>query len=180
MTNPAKSGPDRARFLQAFLSQARLFCFLLCCTLLLSACATLDPDYEEPTVTLSSFKALPSEGMVPAFEIGLRIINPNSTALNLNGIVYTVALQGHELVKGVGKDFPVIESYSEEVVTLTASANLLAGIRFVSDLMNQPNQALEYEFKAKLDLGGFYPSIRISEKGDLDLSGTQSAPGEFL
>ena len=79
--------------------------------------------------------AIPSEGMVPAFEIGLRIINPNSQALNLDGIVYTVSLQGYELVKGVGKDFPVIEGYSEGEVKLTASANLLAGIRFVGDMM---------------------------------------------
>lgn len=150
----------------------------LLCSFILSSCASLDPNYEQPTVTLSSFKALPSEGMVPAFEIGLRIINPNSTDLNLEGIVYTVALQGHELVKGVGKDFPVIESYSEGVVVLTASANLLAGIRFVSELMNEPGQALEYEFKAKLDLGGFYPSIRITEVGDLDLSGQNKVPQE--
>jgi hypothetical protein len=87
-----------------------------------------------------------------------------------------VALQGHELVKGVGKDFPVIEGYSEGVVTLTASANLLAGIRFVTELMNQPEQALEYEFKAKLDLSGFHPSIRMAEKGDLDLGGQTREP----
>ena len=153
------------------------YCFLIC-IFLQSGCATLDPDYEEPTVTLSSFEALPSEGMVPAFRIGLRIINPNATDLNLQGIVYTVALQGHELVKGVGKDFPVIEGYSEEVVTLTASANLLAGIRFVSELMKQPGQTLEYEFKAKLDPGGFYPSIRISESGNLDLAGRRDSPAE--
>ena len=154
---------------------------LVCSTIFavaLSGCAALDPNYEEPTVTLSSFKALPSEGMVPAFEIGLRIINPNSTDLNLQGIVYTVSLQGYELVKGVGKDFPVIESYSEGVVMLTASANLLAGIRFVSELMNQSEQALEYEFKAKLDLGGLYPSIRITEVGNLDLSGQNRVPQE--
>ena len=64
-----------------------LFIFILAFTL--TSCATLDPDYEEPTVTLSSFNALPSEGMIPAFEIGLRIINPNTQPLNLVGIVYT-------------------------------------------------------------------------------------------
>jgi LEA14-like dessication related protein len=135
----------------------------------LQACASLDPDYEKPTVTLSSLKAKPSEGMVPAFEIGLRIINPNSQSLRLEGVVYTISLQGHELVKGVGKDFPLIEGYSEETVTLTASANLLAGIRFVGDMMNSPGESLNYEFKAKLDLGGLYPSLKISETGKLNL-----------
>ena len=136
----------------------------------LGACATLSPDYEEPTVTLSSFNALPSEGIVPAFEIGLRIINPNSQALNLEGIVYTVSLQGYELVKGVGKDFPVIEGYSEGNVKLTASANLLAGIRFVGDMMHSEGGPVEYEFKAKLDLGGLHPSIKVRETGEINLN----------
>ena len=143
---------------------------LLFLALTLAGCATLDPDYEEPSVALTSFRALPSEGMVPAFEIGLRIINPNSQPLNLDGIVYTVSLEGHELVKGVGKDFPVIEGYSEGEVKLTAAANLLAGIRFVGDMMQERGESVEYEFKAKLDLGGLYPSIRVSERGEINLS----------
>jgi len=142
-------------------------------TVILSACATMSPDYEEPAVTLSSFKAIPSEGMVPAFEIGLRIINPNSQALHLDGIVYTISLQGYELVKGVGKDFPVIESYSEGEVKLTASANLLAGIRFVGDMMQSKGGPVEYEFKAKLDLGGLYPSIKVRETGEINLNNHQ-------
>ena len=143
---------------------------------LLQACASLDPNYEQPTVTLSSFRALPSEGMVPSFEIGLRIINPNRDAINLEGIVYTVSLQGHELVKGVGKDFAPIEGYSEGTVTLTASANLLAGIRLVGDLMGGAmDETLEYEFEAKLDVGGFYPRIKIRESGDFSMG--DQAPG---
>lgn len=141
---------------------------------LLNSCATLSPDYEKPTVTISSFRALPSEGMVPAFEIGLRIINPNAQPLNLEGIVYTISLEGYELVKGVGKDFPTIEGYSEGEVKLTASANLLAGIRFVGDMMQSRGESLKYEFKAKLDLGGLYPSIKVREAGEINLDSANS------
>lgn len=138
-------------------------------SVLLMSCATLDPDYEQPTVTLSSFHTLPSEGMAPTFEIGLRIINPNRQALNLQGVVYTISIEGHDLVKGVGRDFPVIEGYSEQTISLTASANLLAGIRLFGDLMQANNEALDYEFEAKLDVGGVFPSLRVSERGKLDL-----------
>jgi hypothetical protein len=147
--------------------RAIAFLFL---ALLLTGCAVMSPDYEEPTVTLSSFRAIPSEGMVPAFEIGLRIINPNSSDLNLEGVVYTISLEGRELVKGVGKDFPVIEGYSEGEIRLTASANLLAGIRFVGDMMQSRNESVEYEFEAKLDLGGLYPSIKVRETGQINLN----------
>lgn len=143
--------------------------------LLSGACATLNPDYEEPTVTLYSFRALPSEGMAPSFEIGLRILNPNAQALDLQGIVYTISLNGYELVKGVGKDFPVIEGYSESDVKLTASANLLAGMRLVHNLMQSNDGSFDYEFKAKLDLGGLYPSIKIRETGNIDLDGSTSS-----
>lgn len=134
------------------------------------SCAALDPDYEQPTVTLSSLRALPGESMVPDFEIGLRIINPNRQALRLEGVVYTIAIEGHELVKGVGRDFPVVEGYSEETITLTASANLLAGIRFIGDMMQASDESLEYEFEAKLDTGGIRPSLRVSERGAFDLA----------
>jgi hypothetical protein len=146
----------------------RLFALSLT-ALLVTACATLRPGYEQPTVTLSSFRGIPSEGMVPAFEIGLRIINPNAEALHLQGVVYTISVEGHELVKGVGKDFPVIEGYSEQEIKLTAAANLLAGIRLVGDMMHSKGESLNYEFEAKLDLGGLYPSIKVRERGDFNL-----------
>ena len=146
---------------------------LLLASLLLASCATLSPDYEEPTVTLNSFRALPSKGMAPAFEIGLRVINPNAQSLALEGVVYTISVQGPELVKGVGKDFPVIEGYSQQDLVLSASSNLLAGIRFIGDMMQAPEESLEYVFEAKLDLQGLYPSIRVSERGNVDHNPSQ-------
>jgi LEA14-like dessication related protein len=145
---------------------------LLCLALLLlQACATLHPDYEQPTVTLSSFQVVPSDGMVPTFEIGLNILNPNPDALHLEGVVYEVSIQGHEILKGVGKDFPVVEGYSSQTVKLTAVANLLSGIRLLGDLMNLQEEDLQYEFTARLDTGGFFPSIRVAESGSFHLDG---------
>ena len=43
---------------------------------------------------MTSIRALPSEGMVPAFEVGLRIIDPKRKDLHLEGIVYTISLEG--------------------------------------------------------------------------------------
>ena len=141
---------------------------LLIALIILTGCATMRSDYEEPTVSLTSFRALPSEGISPEFEVGLRILNPNPNDLEIVGIVYTISLEGQELIKGVGKDFPVVEGYSQEDVTLTAGVQLLSGIRLMSKLMQANTQSLNYEFNAKLDLAGMYPSIRISEGGEFN------------
>ena len=138
--------------------------------LTLSGCASLGRDYEEPTVLVTSFRSIPSEGMAPEFEVGLRIINPNPTDLALDGIVYTISLEDTEVIKGVGRDFPVIEAYSQEDVTLRASVQLLAGLRLFARLVGSEPGAIRYAFDAKLDLAGFYPSVHVSEEGELDLA----------
>ena len=132
--------------------------------LLLQACASMDPDYEEPTVTLSSFRALPSDGGMPNFEIGLNIINPNSTSFRLEGVVYTVSVQGQDVVKGVGKDLPVLEGYSEQTNMLTATANLFAGVRLMMDMVNTPNEELNIDFEAKHATSAKLRSIRNKQK----------------
>lgn len=137
----------------------------------LQGCASLNPDFETPTVTISSFKALPSEGMMPAFAIGLRVINPNSVALNLRGVSYTVSLDGNEVIKGVGNDLPVIEAYGEGEFNLTASANLFAGIRLVTDLLKSNKDTFSYEVEAKLDIGALRPKIRVKDGGKISLNG---------
>jgi LEA14-like dessication related protein len=138
--------------------------------LALAGCATVDPGYGEPAVTLQSFRMLPAEGMSPRFEVGLNILNPNGTELDLAGVVYTISVQGHDLVKGAGKDFPVVEAYSEEAITLQASANLLGGIQLFADIARDNPDRLEYRFDARLDLKGIYPSIKVSETGTFNTS----------
>jgi len=135
----------------------------------LSGCAGIGPGFETPTVTVSSFRALPSEGAMPAFAIGLRVINPNREPLELQGISYTVSLEGHEIIKGVGSDLPVIDAYGEGEIELTASANLFAGIRLITDLMSGSGDSFKYALEAKLDIGAFRPAIRVRDSGEVSL-----------
>jgi len=142
---------------------------LLLLAVMLQACAGLRPGYETPTVNVNSFRALPSEGMLPGFEIGLHVINPNPDALELRGISYTISLEGHEIIKGVGNELPVIAAYGEGQFMLTASANLFAGIRLVTDLMSGTRDSFRYELEAKLDVGALLPAIRVRDSGQIAL-----------
>ncbi len=141
---------------------------------MLGGCAGMRPGYETPTVTVNSFRTMPSEGALPTFEIGLRVINPNREALELQGVAYTISLEGHELIKGVGNELPIIDGYGEGDLTLTATANLFAGIRLITDLMRNNRDTFTYEFEAKLDIGTFRPAIRVTDSGEIALgSGTR-------
>jgi len=135
----------------------------------MQACTGTRPGYETPTVIVSSFRTIPSGGVLPLFEIGLQVINPNRESLELHGASYTVSLEGHELIKGVTNDLPVIGPYSQEELTLKATANLLAGIRLISELMRDSNDTFSYELTAKLDTGMLRRPIRVRDSGEISL-----------
>jgi len=135
----------------------------------LSGCAILQPQLEEPKVSVTSVQIIPSESMAPRFEIGLHIINPNLVPLALKGISYNVKLAGHEIISGVSSDLPVIPGYGEGDMVLQATADLLSGLRLLNDLMSRPRDTVTYELEAKLDIGSLLPNIRIKEMGEIAL-----------
>jgi len=137
----------------------------------IAGCATLQSDFDPPVVNVSSIRALPSDGFAPQFEIDLKITNPNRDALDLYGIAYNLILEGHKILTGVSKDLPTIDGYSEVDVTLIATANLLNSIGFFADLVKSHQESIDYKLEAKLDFGGFHPTIRVAEQGKVDLSG---------
>jgi len=143
---------------------------------MLASCANLGSHGEKPTVVLKSFKPISSGNGLPSFEIGLGVINPNREPLKLYGVVYTISVQGQELVKGVGKDYSPVEGYSEGTLTLTAQPNLLAGIRMFTQMMTRPADSLQYEFEAKLDTGGWSVPIRVKDVGHFDLNNFKGKP----
>jgi LEA14-like dessication related protein len=142
---------------------------LLTWLLMLSGCASITPDLDPPKVTLESFRALPTQGSAPRFEIKLRVANPNKQTLDIAGISYSVELLDKELISGVTNDIPIIEGYSEEVVTLEAGLQLFQLMRLLTSLGSSASDSLEYRFSAKIDFNGFVPTQRIEETGEITL-----------
>jgi LEA14-like dessication related protein len=141
-------------------------------TLLICGCAQWQFSYETPAVSLSSFRLLPSEGMGPRFEMGLHVVNPNRSSLKLQGIAYTVIIEGHRILSGVANDLPVIEGYGEGDVLLNATADLLNSISLITGIFKERQDSVAYELVAKLDIGGFRPNILVEKRGEISLSRT--------
>lgn len=152
------------------ISPAKMVTFLTL-FIVMFGCSGLEPGFETPTVGVSSFKVLPAEGAMPRFQIGLHIINPNRTELTLEGLVYSVTLEGHKVITGVANDLPTIEAYGEGDVMLIASADLLNSIGLFATLLKSQQDKFEYELDAKLDIGRFQPRLHVVEKGEISLHG---------
>jgi LEA14-like dessication related protein len=147
------------------------FFVLLLVVFTLSGCAPFSPSFETPTVSVTSFQALSGQGVIPMFEIGLHVINPNRTALELEGISYHVDLEGYRVLSGVSNQLPVIEAYGEGDVVLQVQPDLFNTISLFTDLLNQPRNQFRFDLIAYLDVGAFIPKIKVEKVGLISLNG---------
>lgn len=150
-----------------------LFNFALLFIFILAGCAGMQSGYDPPSVNLTSFRLLPGDSIVPRFEVGLRILNPNRDALELEGLFYSITLENNKIISGVANELPTIEGYGEEDILLEAVVDVIGGAKLLQSLLHSQKGSIDYGFNAKLDLGSFQPPLRVSEKGEFSMSDLQ-------
>ena len=144
--------------------------FFAAALLFLSGCATMNPGYEEPTVELVSFKALPPNGFEQNFEIGLKLTNPNNFELPFNGISCQLSLAGEALARGVTSDIPTAAAYGESRFVVPVSTSLMGGINVIRALMASRGQDVSYQMQAKIDIAiPFVPKFTVIQDGIVPL-----------
>ncbi|MDO6685779.1 MULTISPECIES: LEA type 2 family protein [unclassified Agarivorans] len=134
----------------------------------LMACSSIVPN-DPPKVNLVSVIPTSGDSMTPSFDINLRVVNPNKQALSLAGAVYTLSLNGHEVVTGATSDLPEVPGYGEANFTLPAQANLIATFRLLGSLVQLKSPELDYKVDVKLDIGSLWPAVNLTEKGTFKL-----------
>ncbi len=139
---------------------------------MLAGCAALQGGFETPSVSLSSVTPLENTGLEQRFAVGLRITNPNSQALNLNGISLALELDGVKVLKGAANDIPSIAAYGNELVTVEVSIGLLEGLAFMRQFMQKNSGELAYRLSANLDTGlPFIGRVPVADSGTINLAG---------
>lgn len=162
---------------KAFAAKAQSFALIICIVLGVGACTTLQPNFENPSLQLTSIALLPSEGMQINFDVGLKVSNPNKTPLNVLGLAYDLRLDGYKVVEGVGNDIPEIPAYGSAEFNITASTNLMQSFKLFSELLNNPKSVLDYAFNTKLDLGSTWlPALRLQDSGEIKLTDKTNRP----
>lgn len=136
----------------------------------LSGCALIKPSIERPTVVLESLQMLPTNGLSQRFNIGLRMANPNDRPLKIDGINYTLELNGYQLLEGVSNNIPEVDAFSEVTFDVQASTNMFEALRFINNFMGgQAGGDLNYRLHANMSVAGLMQRISVEETGIVPL-----------
>jgi len=99
-------------------------------TLLLSACS-LVPKFEKPTLELVSLKLADGNLLSQRFNARLKVHNPNDRALPVNGLHYTVEIDGKAFGKGESTRAFTVPARGEAEFDMTLDANLAGAVAAV-------------------------------------------------
>lgn len=150
------------------------------CLFMFSGCVGFGQHTIQPRVTLADIQLQEIKTMETAFQIELRILNPNETPMSLSGIECALKLDGKHFASGVAGANLEIPAYGSTTVPVTVYASVLdmvsSVISFVQGATSPNNQpeSLKYELSGHVRLSGKNvknKTIPFESKGELSFNG---------
>ena len=150
---------------------SRLIALLAALGLLVAAggCASVT-SLETPELQVTSFRVLESgqDSLEQRFAVGLRVINPNNRDIDIEGLDFSLDLNGRRLARGVSDQGFLLPRLGEAETTVVVTTSLLDVLRQAVELGGRED-SLEYRLRGRLHLGGiFLRSIPFDRSGMLE------------
>jgi hypothetical protein len=135
----------------------------------LGGCETLvRPDALR--VSVVGVEPLPGQGLELRFNVRLRVLNPNDTPIDFDGLAVDLAVNGKRLASGVSDQKGSVPRYGETLISLPVTVSAFAALRQAMDLSQAaPLRELPYVVSGKL-AGGLFGTVRFSHSGTVVLS----------
>lgn len=129
-------------------------------------CASLPGGLEAPEVSLVGLEPLPSESLEQRFDVRLRVMNPNDRTLSIDGVDFTLEVNGSRLTRGLTNEEVTIPRLSEAVVSVTATTTVLDLVRQV--LSAADAETVSYELHGRVFLADSPGWLSFSRTGSFD------------
>jgi LEA14-like dessication related protein len=140
---------------------------LLLGILLLGACAGLSRYPEQPRVSLVSIQPLGMTLLEQRYGLQLRILNPNDSAIPVEGLKYSLEINGREFAYGVSRQAVSIPPYGEALLDVDVVSNLLNVLRQMQELGEESQDTLSYRLSGKLSLSNTLVKLPFDYHGEL-------------
>jgi LEA14-like dessication related protein len=151
---------------------------LLLAVLLVTACASLGPYPETPRVSLVSIQPGEMTLFEQRFAVQLRVLNPNATAIPVQGLSYALEINEREFAYGVSPQSIDIPAFGEALLDVEISSNLLSVVRQMQSMSGTTRSSLDYRLTGKINVANSLRSLAFDYSGELDFqpAGTPVAP----
>ena len=137
---------------------------------LISACAGMSTYPEKPRVSLVSIQPKDMTLLEQRYGLQLRILNPNDEAIPLEGLNYSLEINGREFAYGVSRQSISIPPFGEVLLDVDVVSNLLNVMQQVQEMSTENNTSLKYRLSGKISLTNSPVKIPFDYHGELKYS----------
>ena len=142
---------------------------LALCALALSGCAALPTNLKTPEVSFVGLKTLEASVFEQKLEVRMKVRNPNSIELPVNGLDVDIELAGEPFARGVSAREFVVPARGEAEFDMNVTANAATALlKIVGERKSDP---IGYKLKGKLSTKiGMLRTIPFEESGTLPVA----------
>ena len=135
----------------------------------LAGCAWLQRT-DPPQVTLVGVEPLTSQGLEARMQLKLRVLNPNDTPIDYNGIYIQLDLLDKSFASGVSNQSGTVPAFGETVITVPVSVSVLGVARQAMSLVGGKSVGrITYAMHGKLN-STTSGALRFNSQGELNLA----------
>lgn len=155
----------------AFDMQLRLVLTGLALVLALGAagCAGLYRYPDPPRVALAGIRLLDLGVFEQRYLLALRVQNPNRFELPIEGMSYTLDVNGAEFAHGVNNRKATIPAYGEQILQVSVVTDLLGTLAQLHRWEEQHAQNFDYRLKGRIQLANAPISLPFEYSGRISL-----------
>jgi LEA14-like dessication related protein len=140
--------------------------------LALAGCAIFQRT-DPPQVTLVGVEPAASQGLEVRMLLKLRVQNPNSTAIDYNGLYVELDLQGKSFASGVSNESGTVPSFGEALISVPVSVSVLGIASHAMGMLGNSMDKIKYEMHGKLN-SPTSGAVRFKSQGEVSLSSLMS------
>ena len=132
----------------------------------LGGCAGLRLGMQKPEVSVANIRLLDGNLLEQRFLLTLRVMNPATSEIAIEGLTFKVDLNGQPFAKGVGNQPVVVPRLGEAMVEVTATTGLGGLLRQLKAFKGR--EKVDYRISGRLVTGNF-GGIDFDQTGEVEL-----------
>jgi LEA14-like dessication related protein len=134
-----------------------------------AGCAWLQRT-DPPQVTLVGVEPAASEGWEARMQLKLRVLNPNDTPIDYNGIYVQLDLLDKSFASGASSQSGTVPAFGETVISVPVSVSVLGIARQAMSLVGgKSTERITYAMHGKLN-STTSGALRFNSQGELNLA----------
>jgi LEA14-like dessication related protein len=135
---------------------------------LLVGCAGLFKPIETPRLSVVNLQLVAATIFEQQYRIQLRIQNPNTFALSVDGLQYAIEINNQPFASGVNNRSVIIPALDTAILEVEATSTLMSFFRQITTLQQGKLETISYRLSGKIHLAGLR-SQSFDYKGEMML-----------